>query len=452
MAQITDLKRAFDALNGKQAVYTTLFNYAEGRQPVRYATDRLQEAFRDLNTHFTQNWCSVIINAALDRLTLKGWDAKDKTTNDKLDELWTVENLQLDAYEAHYGALVTGEAFIIAWDSGDGVEIYYNDPRMCHVFYNAERPKEKQFAAKWWSDGNVWYMTLYYPDRLEYYVTKSKDQPGGYGAFKPMETPTADNPFGVIPVFHLRTNRRKARGELDDIITLQDAVNKLLADMMVAGEFGAFPQRYIISQADTSNLKNGPHIIWEIPAGDGQSESTQVGQFAATDLNNYLNAMDKLANSIAIISRTPKHYFYNAGASLSGEALIAMEAPLTKKIGQRQENFSVVWRELGAFLVKLTGGGDVEPADITPIWEPAESVQPYTEAQTRVLAVNAGIPLNTQLRREGWGTDEIEAMEKDAADEKKKNAALAPVLLDEARARGDNSNDNPLGNGNEEPA
>lgn len=426
---MNDLQKAFAALDGKLLAYNTLFAYAEGEQPTVYSTARLREAFNNLDARFTQNWCAVVVNAALDRLALKGWDAEDQAANDRLDELWSSLRLGLDAYEVHKDALIATEAFVIAWRDGDTIEVYHNDPRTCHVFYDPARPKVKQFAAKWWVD-DVWHMTLYYPDRLEYYQTRSKNKPSTASPFQPADPPTAPNPFGVIPVFHFR-----GPGELGNILTLQDAVNKLFADMMVTAEYGAFPQRVIISNSDTSALKNGPNTIWEIPAGDGQGQATSVHQFEAANLDNYLKAINEIANSIAIISRTPKHYFYPAGSNLSGEALLAMEAPLTKKVNQYQERFAATWRELGAFLLKLSGFGELEPSAIRPVWMPSESVQPYTEALTRREAVNAGVPLVTQLRWEGKDEGEIQALLDDAAAEKQEQArSLAEALLNQQRA------------------
>lgn len=411
-----DLKRAFDTLKSRLLPYQTLFQYADGKQPTVYSTARLQTAFRNINAHFTQNWCSVVVNATLDRLSLKGFDAESETVNAALDDLWKREHLGLDAYDAHKDALVTGEGFLIAWAEEDGsLSIYHNDPRMCAMFYNRERPKVPEFAAKWWVD-TVNHLTLYYPDRLEHYETRSKNMPSAASAFHPSEPPVEPNPFGQIPVFHLR-----GPGELDNILTLQDAVNKLFADMMVAAEYGAYKQRWIISNSDTSDLKNAPNEIWDIPAGDGQGQASSVGQFDATPLENYLNAIDKLAAAIAIISRTPKHYFYNASGQLSGEALLAMEAPLTKKAEQYQERFGVTWRALAAFLLKLTGAGEVDENTIKPVWKPVGSVQPYTEAQTVQTETGSGIPLITSLRRRGWGEDEIKAMQKDRDEEE--NAA-----------------------------
>ena len=191
-------------------------------------------------------------------------------------------------------------------------------------------PQETLLPPKWHYDEEGYpHITLYYPDRLEYYKAGVKE-PKSAAAFIADETmATAPNPYGEIPVFHLRRERRKIKSELENVVTIQDAINKLFADMMVAAEFGAFPQRYVISQMEANGqLKNAPNEIWQLWAGDGQGQDTEAGQFEPTDLDNYLKAMDKLAQAMAIISKTPKHFFFAQDVDPSGEALITMEAPL----------------------------------------------------------------------------------------------------------------------------
>ena len=410
----TDLERAYEALNGKLLNYSTLFAYADGVQPTVYSTDRLREAFGNIRATFTQNWCSVVINAVLDRLMLKGFDAQDEAENNRLDDLWNRLRMNTDSYDAHYDALVTTEGFLILGRDGDRIDAYRNDPRSCHMFYHKERPKEREFATKWWDDDGIWNIRLYYPNRLELYQARSKDRPSSAGAFTLVSQ--EPNPYDEIPVFHLR-----CRGEMDNIITLQDAVNKLFADMMVSAEFAAFKQRYIISNMDVSAIENAPYKTWILPGGDGTGQETSVGQFDATPLNTYLDAINDIANAIAIISRTPKHYFYNASGQLSGEALLAMEAPLSRKVEQYQNQFGGVWRDVGAFLLRLDGSTKTEANSIVPIWQPSESVQPFTEAQTRQVSVSSGVPLITQLRWEGKSQEEIDAMLKDRDEEE--NAA-----------------------------
>jgi adenylate cyclase len=63
---------------------------------------------------------------------------------------------------------------------------------------------------------------------------------------------------------------------------------------------------------------------------DTQRATGERSPLDRTTLANALTAIDKMASTIAIITRTPKHYFYSQGGDPSSEALIAMEAPLNQ--------------------------------------------------------------------------------------------------------------------------
>jgi hypothetical protein len=429
----------YRALSGKQTEYNKLWNYYDGDQPLTYTAERLQTLFRDVNARFTENWCAVVVDSVLDRLNLGRFQVTDnEAATDTLNALWLRTEMGLDSDDAHLASLVTGEAFVIVWlEDGTDLQVYYNDPRLCHVQYDPENPRIALWAAKWWQVADKsWRMTLYYPDHLEDYATKD-ERVSDYKEFRPMGEPEAPNPFGVIPVFHLRLNRRIIKGELNlSILDLQDAVNKLLADMMVAAEFGAFQQRYVISQLDPGDLRNAPNELWLLPAGDGVGQTTTVGQFSATNLDNFGKQIDKLSTAIGIISRTPRHYFYAQGGDPSGEALIAMESPLNKKVQRHIERFTVTWQQVATFMLSLQGL-QVDPMSVTPIFDPVQTVQPRTEADIREINVRSGIPLTTTLRREGWTDAELEQMQEDQAAEQLAQADLARAYLGEARRQFD---------------
>ena len=436
---MTDLEIAYNALTNKQLPYTRLWGYYDGDQPLIYSAKRLAELFRRVDARFTENWCAVVVDSAMDRLNLGRFQIEENDqATDQLNELWLSTEMGLDSDDAHLAAMVCGEAFVIVWkDDGGDLQAYYNDPRMCYIQYDPENPREKLWAAKWWqAEEKLRRLTIYYLDHLEYYEAKSYDL-NVYTKFQPADPPQAPNPFGVIPVFHLRLNRRIIKGELTRSITdLQDAINKLLSDMMIAGEFAALPQRYIISQMDPGDMKNAPNIIWNIPAGDGVGQQTQVGQFSAAELNNYGEQIDKLSSAIGVIRRTPRHYFYGQGGDPSGEALIAMEAPLTKKVQRYIERFTATWQKVAAFMLELQGVA-VDPMAITPIFDVVETVQPRTSADIREINVRSGIPLVTTLRNEGWTDTELDQMAKDQAAEQLRQADLARAYMDQARAQFD---------------
>jgi hypothetical protein len=369
-----------------------------------------------------------VVDSLKERMQLTGFTVPDGA-QESLDAIWEANELNLESDDMHEAVLVTGEGYLVIWPGEDGKpEIYYNDPRLCHVFYEADRPRVPRYAAKLYAgDDELARMTLYYPDRLEYYISSRKySEATSASAFQPDESlgGVAVNPYGKIPVFRF-VGRRQAIGEITDVVPVQNGINKLLTDMMVAAEYGAFRQRWIISNSDTNMLRNSPDEIWSIPAGDGMGQGTQVGEFSATDLGNYLNACERLSADIATITRCPKHYFSGQGGDPSGEALIAMEAPLNRKAQNRIERLSNAWKQAMQFAL-LVGGQSVELIDIEPVWEPVETVQPKTEAEIRLLGTQAGIPLVTMLRREGWSESELEDMH---ADKEGSAAELGEQLL-----------------------
>lgn len=430
-----DVKRAFKALDSKKAGYTAYFDYYDGDQPVLYTANRLQQIFKGIDAVFTENWCAVVVDATKARINLSSITVPPSVA-DLWQDIWDGSELQLESDDAHESCLVTGESFIVAWPDDDGVpQAYYNDPRLCHVFYSQANPRVKEFAAKWYAEpSGAVKLTLYYPDKLEYYIANRA--PSTYSSFEPdPEEPEALNPYGEIPVFHLRLAKRTVKSDLKSVIPIQNGINKLLADMMVAAEYGAFKQRYVISNSDTAGkLKNAPNEIWHVPAGDGMGQQSQIGQLEPTDLSNYLGAIDNLSLAVSSITQTPKHFFFNQGGNVSGEALIAMEAPLNRKALDRIERFTPVWRDLTRFLLKIAGH-TVGEFEIDPIFDQPATVQPLTSAQILQTYRSAGLPLITSARWAGRTAQEIEDLKADLIAEKRdQNAALAKALLDAQRS------------------
>jgi hypothetical protein len=416
-----DLELAVATLLYKTPRYTRYWDFYQGHFPLIYATEGLTDLFSGIRARFSQNWSAVVVDSVADRIQLQRIRvADDDAASAQLATLLEASEVVLESEDVHLSALVTGEAYVIAWpdeESGQP-EAYYNDSRNVHLFYEADQPRRKRFAAKWWiGDDGYRLLTLYYPDRLEYYrsinVVRADttapllfaNEVSNGKSFT--ATAIEPNPYGIIPVFHFRRERRVISSELANVIEPQNAINKLLSDMMIAAEFGAFPQRYIISQASPGKFKNAPNLIWDIPGNADEGQPTSVGQFATTELSNYLEAIDKWTTAIAIISRTPKHYFFGQGGDPSGEALIAMEAPLNHKAQKYITRWTATWSELAQFMMMVAGMGVVADDAIIPVFEEPETIQPLTQALIRKASVEAGIPLMWQMEQEGYTEQEL---------------------------------------------
>ena len=49
---MSDIEIAYNLIKNKRPELDTPWAYANGEQPLRYSTNRLQEAFNDINAHF----------------------------------------------------------------------------------------------------------------------------------------------------------------------------------------------------------------------------------------------------------------------------------------------------------------------------------------------------------------------------------------------------------------
>lgn len=436
----SDIPRAMKTLLDKTKAYRKLFDYYEGRALLPLVSERMREVYDQLNLKMSENWCEVVVGATFDRITLTEFKGSTDAITTELKNIVLETGLLLEANELHRTALIAGESYLIAWKLDEprvtasgllsDLECVANDPRMCHVFYSGENPNEKQLGCKWWDegegeDGRSW-LTLYYADHLEYYTADTAlDRVTSPDAWLPDtergEGGYAENPFNQIPIFHFRPQLRRAASDLANVIPIQDATNLSVSNMIIGGEFAALPQKYVISSMEIgSQLRNAPNIVWDLPVGDGQGQGTTVGQFAPADFSNFLRVIDHFITSLAVISRTPKHYFMLTGSDLSGEALMTLEAPNVKKAQDRIDQFIPIWLQVAAFLLLLRRGAAVTPDELrnlAPVFRDPATVQPLTTAQidqtratTQTLKAQFGVS-EPQLQRElGYTEPQITQM------------------------------------------
>ena len=441
---LSDLELAYKTLQEKQAPYQRLWDFYDGKHPMVYSHDRLAEIFDNKYVNFSENWCAVVVDSVLDRVTLEGFTvSNDEAATAQLAVIVTDNELLLEADDVHKAALVIGEAFVIVSKEPDGtIDAYYNKPSLCEMFYYDGNPRKPRYAAKWWTGGGVTFITLYYETHTEYYAKEGDGSQGTAKDLKPYKPPFAvqlidinggqwpANAYGMIPVFHFQPDRRKVISILNNVLSPNTASNKLFSDMMIAAEYAALPQRYVISNGDIGALKNSPDEIWDVPAGDGKGQQTSVGAFAAAELANYDGARERLAQNISRITKLPLHYFSSVGGGVpSGEALIVMEAPLVKNTTRFIAKMSVTWGKLAVFLLLLGGTENAKRTDIKFKYGDVMTVQPKTAADTRLVNVNAGQPLTTVLRRDGWTQEELDEMENDRIAEQAQQANLATAYL-----------------------
>ena len=413
---MSDIKNAFDAITAKTEEYHRADAYYDGTNKEVFANQRWFRMFRYEGSDFRFNFSKTVVDSVLNRLEVAQVQTTSPSADAYINRIWEQTDLKIDINEIHRKALIYGDCYAIVWPDMNGqLAIDYNSPLHTTIVYDEENPRIKSYAAKMWqitqSDKKIIRLNMYYTDRIEKYesmgdleiITHAPDF---------VLTEVIPNPWGEIPVFHFRTNKPFGRPEHADAYGPQDAINKLISTHMYTVDYQGAPQRYALSNGgnasefedfsedDTArenlgSLQNGPGQLWYLQG------VSAVGQFAAADPDTFTKPVIEFVNAMAAITSTPTHYFAKGSYIPSGEALRVSEAPLTKKVLNRQLAFGSTWRDLFKFMIRVEG----IQADIEIIWKSAETVDSVDSWDIAVRKKSVGMPLEQILLELGYDAE-----------------------------------------------
>lgn len=434
-----DLTLALRHLRDYQNDYKVYRDYYNGRQRLTFASDSFRQAFAGQVREVVYNRCAAVVDAMVDRLRITGWqdaDAQDGTALEQSAlDIWTASRMDLRHLDAHNEALTCGDAYLIVWPSmADGMpQIAVQQAHQIAVVRDDEAPERIVMAAKVWrmTRGPLagrWRVTTYAPDVIRRWVTTgANDELPSSGATlvpyeddAPAETP---NPWGITPVFGLHNASGmdlKGVSELRDLVPLQDGVNKSIADMLVAMEYVAYPQRWVTGvevpiDPETGRpmkpFKPGVDRVWIV--GD---ENAQMGEFAQGDMTQFIGVQQEWDAKISRVSRVPVHWLGMAGSLPSGESLKVSEAPFVSKMRDKQADFGSVWGDAMALALQMAGYGADVASTITPVWASPETRSEADFWRTAEIKARAGVPQQQIWREAGYTPGQIDEFEQQAAD------------------------------------
>lgn len=423
------ITRALIELAARAVSYRKAKEYYDGKHRLAFATEKFRSAFGELFNKFADNLMPPVVDAVKDNLQITGFNVEAGAPElaDAAWKLWQDARMDRRAGEVHKEALSTGDAYLIVWPNAKGRPIFHpNKAHLCTVNYDDEEPERITSAVKVWQRADKRYrLNVYFPDRIEKYLTRQSHpngMPEAAKAFEPFEAPgevfPLENPYGVVPVFHFANNAaigESGRSELTDVMPLQDALNKAVLDKMVAMEFTAFTQRYVIGlDVDTDPVTGRPiqpftglERILTVGTPDAK-----FGQFEGANLEQFLKVQDSFRIEIARVSGTPLHYFFlQNGNAPSGDALGKLEKRFLKKVVERQGSFGQVWEDATSLALKMS---DIALGDVRLFaqWVDPALASDKERLETLVLKKDLGVDAVQLLIEAGYGLKDIEAMMK----------------------------------------
>lgn len=452
-----DLQWALDAFHdSSRKGYQIARDYYDGKHQLQFASEKLSTAFGRLFKAFADNLMPTVVETVKDRLKLDGFVIPSKGENEdpiqqpEIDEIWRRNRLLVRANQVHLDSLIEGDAYVIVWPNAkdnDFPTFYPNRAGAIVVDYDDEQPGYIVRAAKCWESGGKptdardYRITLYFRDRIEKYVTQNKvhglpEKANAFVRYEVADEPwPIPNPYDKVPVFHF--GNRVSIGmlgcsELKEAIPVQDALNKSIADELVASEFYGVPQRWAIGLEDNLTPEQAKKKYPLLAGGVWGTTSKEVefGQFAAADISKYREIVNDWRKEVARVSRTPMHFFSLEGDWPSGEALKTAESPTTAKVEDRQTNWGGVWADAMRFALQISGQGDYEPQSKWRNTTPRDETDEVSRAASKVKDLQ--IPYEQVWRELGYTEKQIALF---AAERLKRQAEQVEMMQAKAGLR-----------------
>jgi hypothetical protein len=427
--------------------------YYRGQHDLAFATEKFENAFGSLFREFAMNLCPAVCDAIRDKLRITGFASKSDGFSRSEDgtpkgvtlteAIWHRNRMQLRSGEIHREALVSGDAYAIVWPDEDGrAAIYPNRADAVSVTYDDDRPGRIILAAKFWRTADKHTrLNLFYPDRIERYITAKPSEgtlpearefvpfvervssptvkegsvstqialPNGR-ATDARATDTGGhiiaNPYGLVPVFHFANNAdigAFGRSELESAIPVQDGLNKSVLDMLVAMEYSAFRQRWAagieIEYDNDGNViapfKAGVDHVWITGNADAK-----FGDFNTANLDQFLKVKDSFRIDMGSVTGTPMYYLLpHTRGFPSGEAMQRAESRFIAKVRDRQSAFGQTWSDIMQFAAQIDGLGDLQ---IETRWEDPSQTTERERLETILLKKRIGLPTEEALAEAGY--------------------------------------------------
>jgi hypothetical protein len=420
-------------------------DYYDGQQRLAFATTKFRQAFGNLFGAFADNFCALIVDAVEERLDVEGFRigpgedigrgkvvSSDKEGDRLAWRMWQENQLDLYSQIAHTSALIKECSYALVGPgaSADKAEITVEDPSQAIVMYEAGSYLKRRAGLKRWiDDAGYLNATLYRPEYIEKYIststvhTESNDWGSTNVTWTPREVPGENwplpNRLKTVPLVPL-VNRPRLDGtgqsELKSVLPIQDAINKLVMDMIVASEFSAYPKRFATGITIEIDEETGEPSGRQFDAAAdriwaSENENAHFGTLEAADLGPFVSGVEMLIQHLASESRTPYHYFLqHGGQPPSGESLRASETGLVSKAERKQRYFGEGWEEVIRLAFLATGDsarGAVSESET--IWKDAEKKTESEHVDALVKLQSIGVPQEQLWSDAGYSPTQIES-------------------------------------------
>jgi len=301
-------------------------------------SDKMKSMLRT-DDPFTDNYCELIVSYITSRLQVGGFDSGDELANKWLDMVLLISKWDVLQQELWEALIRDGDTFLLMEFNADlGMVEMFHEPAWDNVIgmipvYTSGYDQLDAAVKVWFDtvDGEaVTRVNLYFPNRVVRYALADDKL-----RLIDEQSWTDDNgvPLGV-PIFHFRNRGRTSaafgRSKLQNIIPLQDALNRIVLSMVMAGELSAFQIKVAYNCDVPEYVEPGMFILVdETSVSPGQQAKIEV--LPAGELAPFIEEARFIVNQMGTIGNTVFPEFMGSSAE-SGEALKQREVGMLAEI------------------------------------------------------------------------------------------------------------------------
>ncbi len=363
---IEDVAAAVTDHNNRAKTYRVYRDYYAGRHELQFASTNFREQHGRLFDSLRKNLCPAAVTAVTDRLTIDTWGS------DEADQAAEQAGITRLVASIHTETVRCGDAYALTWPGRDGTpKARYHAAGEIVPHVDPYDPDRLDWAAKPWIVDSTGRVNVYYADRVERWRTVNPvvddtlpTDPGSWTPHADDDGPdTIRHDFGAVPVCWFKRGGEKPEDHgtsiLADLIPLQDALNKGLADILVLSETYARPFWYLLNyQPAAANpldrIAQYGQAVEQMMQRRFDPDRQRIvthdgpgpfGQLNPPDLSRLLEQQQTLKEDIAAVVGIPAYYFsQSSGQVPSGESLRVLSSRLVSHVSALADSLTPVWR------------------------------------------------------------------------------------------------------------
>lgn len=416
----------------RAAKYAMFRDYYEGQHETQLTARMRKFLELKVGQEFSLNACPIVVDSLAERLKVAGFECEDEKQADTFRDWWTASRMDAAQAVVHLAGVRDGDTYILVeWDNDKARPVFtqenaYDGLQGMHVVYSDERRLVPVVAIKRWTltvgiQQVIRRTNLYFPDRIEKYSDNGTgndwtphievDENGVEQEWPIPWLATDGSPLG-IPVIHFRNKDQGysyGESELEDVVPLQNGLNKVLIDLLAAADTTGF-SIYTMTGGRPDGVVTAPGSwVWSTDPG------VTIGSLPGADLTSLINLKDSVMADIAKITRTPTSAFQLTGQIAAAGTLKEQRAGLHAKSADRQVVFGNSWEDVmvvGRRLNNVFGTAQMdESATVDTTWEDDETpdeTELATVAQLMLHSQAASTRTRVKYLHPDWTEEEVD--------------------------------------------